>query len=187
MFDFHILLCAFFMLLVLHTCVVLRKHRRYYLRKITVIFFRWLEIVSSNRPITSNHKPPVSKIPSSSFLFQDMNNCGGDDGSSCETNSHLQQTKTSRKITHLCFHCGNYGHDKVACPSKEDDESEVARDGVQCYLKEQEVRKHSKCFPFFCKGIHHVWWHIYYISKRTPLYCLFCSVYPLKTVVDESR
>ena len=105
--------------------------------------------MSSNRPITSNHKPPVSKIPSSSFSFQDMNNCGGDDGSSCETNSHLQQTKTSRKFTHLCFHCENYGDDIVACPSKEDDESEAGRDAFQCYLKVQEVRKHFNFFNLF--------------------------------------
>ena len=57
-----------------------------------------------------------------------MNNCVGDDGSSCETNSHLQQTKTFHKITQLCFHIGNCGHDKVACPSKEDDEREAGRD-----------------------------------------------------------
>ena len=59
-----------------------------------------------------------------------MNNCVEDDGSSCETNSHLQQLKTSRKITQLYFHCGNYGDDKVACPSKEDDENEAGRDAL---------------------------------------------------------
>ena len=178
---------CFFMLLSLHTYVVLGQHRRYYLRKMTDTFFRWPEIVSSNRPITSNHKPPVSKIPSSSFSFQDMNNCVGDDGSSCETNSHLQQTKTSRKITKLCFHCWNHGHDKVACPSKEDDKSEAGRDAFQYFLKEREVRKHSKCFfSLFRKWIHCVWWHIYQISEHTSLHCLFCSVYSLKTVVDES-
>ena len=52
--------------------------------------------------------------------------------------------KTSRKITQLCFHYGNNGHDKLACPSKEDDKSEAGRDDFQCYLKGREVRKHSK-------------------------------------------
>ena len=45
----------------------------------------------------------------------------------------------------------NYGDDKVACPSKEDDESEAGQDAFQCYLKEREVSKLTKCFFFlFC-------------------------------------
>lgn len=63
----------------------------------------------------------------------------------CEPKSNT----VNQKKWDLCFHCGSRGHEKVACPSKTESQSQAGKDASQAFSQEREVRCKVFLYQFF--------------------------------------